>query len=951
MSDIFISYSRKDIAYARLLHKALKENDLETWIDWQDIPPSTEWLNEIFTAIEQANTFIFILSSTSALSDICTQEIEHARKNNKRIIPIVIDDVDPSKVHSALAAINWIFSRSKDELQPAIANLIAAIQTDYEWVKVHTRLQMRALEWERADQDKSFLLQGTDLQQAEDWLAKAPEKEPEPTLIQTRYIQSSRQGAVKRHRNLLVGVGAALVVTIVLGIFAVINGQRAEQQRGIAEENALGLATQVVIAEEQTGIAIEQARLAHIRELTAISQQNGIRFDIAILLGVEAFNSIDNYQTRSNLLKLAQLNPKVERIMHHKANSISFSPDGKTLASGGRDSNTILLWDTISGQLTGSPLHGHVEQIRTLAFSPDGKILVSGGDDGNIILWDIAIRQPIGDPVKVHTDWINGIAFSPDGKTLALGCENSTIALWDMINMQMIGKEIFPNIGTLTSIAFSPDGKTVAFGGQDQTIRLWDVTTMQLIGEPLRGHHMTILTIAFSPDGKTLVSAGEDRTIILWDVESMQPIGEPLKGHSSGISTVAFSPDGKTLASGSWDRTITLWDIESGQPIGEPLLVHTNRISDVIFSPDGKTLASASEDGTILFWNLNGNEQIVDQPLGHQTYEFHGGTLSSNGKVLAWVDEKGNVTLNDVVTGQPIGTPLESVVYPPLRLTFNADASSLASVIEDGSIILWETASGRRTFVPPSGYSVGDFVIALSPSGKLLATSCNNQQGNTITLWDFTNGQPVSETLKPNIRNLTSLVFSPDERILVVGHDEGLILWDVTSRQRFGETLKGHTDWITSIAFSPDGKVLASGGGGTIILWDTTSWEPISEPLPAFSDHIAHIVITPDGKNMVSVGVEGLFVLWDLTAQQPIGSPFRLRTSPVPVLSVVFSEDGKFLVSLNEDGSIASWETTPNSWRVQLCERAGRNFTQEEWAFYFPGEPYRKTCEQWPEGM
>ena len=94
MSDIFISYSRKDIAYARLLHKALNENDLETWIDWQDIPPSTEWLQEVYTAIEQANTFIFILSASSILSEICVKEIEHASKNNKRIIPIVINDVN-----------------------------------------------------------------------------------------------------------------------------------------------------------------------------------------------------------------------------------------------------------------------------------------------------------------------------------------------------------------------------------------------------------------------------------------------------------------------------------------------------------------------------------------------------------------------------------------------------------------------------------------------------------------------------------------------------------------------------------------------------------------------------------------------------------------------------------------------------------------------------------------
>jgi WD40 repeat protein len=134
------------------------------------------------------------------------------------------------------------------------------------------------------------------------------------------------------------------------------------------------------------------------------------------------------------------------------------------------------------------------------------------------------------------------------------------------------------------------------------------------------------------------------------------------------------------------------------------------------------------------------------------------------------------------------------------------------------------------------------------------------------------------------------------------------------------------------------------------MLWDTTSWKPISEPLPAFSDHISHIVFNMDGKTMVSTGGEGSFVLWDLATQQPLGNSFRLRTSPVPVLSVVLIEDGESLVSLYEDGPITSWDTTSEFWHAQLCEKAGRNFTQEEWAFYFPGEPYRKTCEQWSEG-
>ena len=142
MSDVFISYSRKDIAFARLLHQALNENELETWIDWQDIPPSADWLAEVYEAIEQTDTFIFIISPTSVNSEICSMEIAHASKHNKRLIPIVINDIDPQSVPSQLAALNWIFFREEDlDFRLAIQDLITAIQVDRAWAKEHTRYQ------------------------------------------------------------------------------------------------------------------------------------------------------------------------------------------------------------------------------------------------------------------------------------------------------------------------------------------------------------------------------------------------------------------------------------------------------------------------------------------------------------------------------------------------------------------------------------------------------------------------------------------------------------------------------------------------------------------------------------------------------------------------------------------------------------------------------------------
>ncbi|RLD01256.1 MAG: hypothetical protein DRI46_04605, partial [Chloroflexi bacterium] len=201
MTDVFISYSRKDIAFARLLHEALVENQLETWIDWQDIPPSADWLAEVYEAIEGADAFVFIISETSLASEICGLEIAHAAKHNKRLIPIVIKDVEAEQVPKELSVLNWIFfDEAGEKFAEAMDDLVTAITVDQDWVKGHTRFQNRALDWEKKERDRGALLRGADLSEAEAWLSGSAEKDPGPTALQTEFILKSREDATRRQR-------------------------------------------------------------------------------------------------------------------------------------------------------------------------------------------------------------------------------------------------------------------------------------------------------------------------------------------------------------------------------------------------------------------------------------------------------------------------------------------------------------------------------------------------------------------------------------------------------------------------------------------------------------------------------------------------------------------------------------------------------------------------------
>ncbi|CAD8129721.1 unnamed protein product [Paramecium sonneborni] len=402
--------------------------------------------------------------------------------------------------------------------------------------------------------------------------------------------------------------------------------------------NSLNLLVQMKI--DLTNQSFERIRI----ENTSLIGGNFVRCN----LNESEFNNVDI--SGMNINGALLFNCKWKNIKIHELNqlvghknrieTVCFSPDGTTLASGSYD-KSICLWDVKTG-LQKAKLNGHRSQVRSVCFSPDGTSLASGSFDESIILWEVKTRKRKS-KLDCHKYPVISICFSPDGTTLASGSFDQSIRLWDVKTGQQKAN-LDGHSNSVFSVSFSPDGTTLASGSGDQSILLWDVKTGQQKAN-LDGHSNYVYSVCFSPDGTTLASGSRDNSIRLWDVKTGQQKGK-FDGHTNSVISVCFSPDGTTLATGSADNSIRLWDVKTGQQKAK----FDGHKKKVCFSPDGTTLASGSEDQSIRLWDVKTGQQKAK--LDSHTSYVQSVCFSPDGTTLASGSGDSSIRLWDVTIRQ-----------------------------------------------------------------------------------------------------------------------------------------------------------------------------------------------------------------------------------------------------------------------------------------------------------
>jgi WD40 repeat protein len=278
--------------------------------------------------------------------------------------------------------------------------------------------------------------------------------------------------------------------------------------------------------------------------------------------------------------------------------SMAFSPIGCCVATTGLDQQVPKLWD-VKTQRELMSFTGHAGDAQAVTFSPDGRRLATGGRDKTVRVWDVATGRELLN-LKGHTEHIQDVAFSPDGRYLASGSWDKTVKIWDTATGEELASFLIPSSGrtdTPLSVMFSPDGQFLATGSDDNTVRLWDITARQesiTLTQPKE-----VSAVCFSPDGKTLAAGLGDGQVKLWDLSTAKEVST-LKGHVSHVSRLAFFPDGQRLLSGGGgDNTVKIWNAATGQELIS--FKHNNQITGVAVSPDGRIIASGSNNIRLRF--------------------------------------------------------------------------------------------------------------------------------------------------------------------------------------------------------------------------------------------------------------------------------------------------------------------------------------------------------------
>jgi len=1008
-TKIFISYSRKDKLFVRKLNAAIDAADIDAWVDWEGIPLSSDWMAEITAAIEGGDAFVFVISPDSLKSQICQNELELGIKSNKKIIPVLYREPEKrQKMHPKLASTNWVYMRSrKDDFKATIPQLVSAIQTDLGWVQQHTRILERSLEWERKNKNNSYLLQGEDLENGEKWMTESTQHSSREVVpLQAEYISTSRKNAIQRQRNLTIGIGLVMVLSVLLGIFALVQWKSAIASREEARKNAEAAAASEQVALTEKANAEKNAALALEKEIEAKAQRSAAQastykgrpgeLDTSTLLALDALNRLETasaadptslertYEEAVDVLRFnLSIMPTPLKQLKHSGRiwNLHLSKDGQYFVSSSAD-HTACVWTLQGEQVFCTPAQD--SDVIDALPSNDGNILITASLDGKVRLWDLKTGSPL-ETFDYKTEVLD-IDLNSNGSLIAVGRKDGFVSIINLTIRQNVYNFNFSK-GPVSVVVFHPGGEFLGVGTKTGGVRIWKVMTGVLIPGPV--HNTEIFNLAFSPDGKLLASASEDSTAkviraesgrltsviqhpdwvedvafspdsswfvtvsddkIVRVINSASGLEKIRMQHSSFVQRVEVSPNGEWIVSTGYDQTARIWDSQTGALMFEAALDGIG--SALVFSQDGAKVIVGDQNGNITIWDTSllrarvgyiGFTEFVNKAKFDPAGQWM--LINTDDKNLWQIPADQLTTLHNGTLGTKVLSFDELTAQLKVSPNSKWVAISENSEVGNSQAILYNLETKVLHSLPHSSNISG---LAISADSKFLATT--NEGNNSLFVWDIESGQQVNVLQFEEGEIPFTSAYSAKDPILAIGFADKTVLWDTAANAKIVEL--GQVGNIKSITFNKEGTWLATtSSDGSIYLWDMNK-KDYSQPTYQFlqDGRITSLDFNSQKGWLASASADGYVYLWDLNTGDEIA---RIPHGDL-VSGINFSPDGNFLSTVSRK-TVQIWDVnhlTTISKEIlpeTACSRLVRNLTPSQWIFFFQGEEYRLICPNLPQ--
>ena len=735
------------------------------------------------------------------------------------------------------------------------------------------------------------------------------EAEQERRVADAQALAIATRRTVQRTRmGLIVAISLATIAGA-MGLFARGEKTLADQKTVEAEAQRDAAARAETVAKRQKTIADQEAveakaqREAALRAEASSKQQSQIaeHNQSAALAGLSVA-SLQQDPIKATLLALASL-PRTDA---RRASTMQFQLAALSASTAAIKERAVLQAE---------------QNIRDAVFSLDAMLVVTisnndfgGNEPPTAKLWDVKTGNLISIMEGDVGDFLSA-AISPDSSMVSATSVDGIVRLWKVGTLRMANNE--PSI-TFTghqkevwSVRFSEDGGRLVTASSDTTARLWSTTSGKRIAT-LEGHKAPVNTAVFSQNDKKIVTSSDDGTAKIWDAFTGQFL-DNLDCHNGKLIGAIYSPDSSKIASFS-DSAICMWDAATA---GLLKVISGVGIAAVSFSPDGTSLLTVSDGDKVSLWNIAEGRRTLTYS-GH-TSRVNSAQFSHDGLrvITAAADHKAR--LFDASTGVLISALAGHNGEVDNALFSQNDEIVLTFSDEDKTARLWNAGFGKVSRI-------------LHGKGQLPSGAIVSQNGKYIVILDNISGLYDSFTGKFLVSlaghgqfGATEAEFSPDSRLLIIGsYDEWAGIWEVPSGNLVAKLQhKGAAVW--GARFSLDGKsAVTTSNDGTVHIWSSPKWtlrRTIVVPGATWAS------FSPDGHRVLVISSKEPASVWNVLTGECL---FLLDSGSKTIYKAEYGPNGRYIITLNGDKAFVWEASTGQLLRAIGSEVAGAKLDFDE---------------------